>query len=62
MANAGRFEAAMREWLTKRIAQLSADILDGRVTVENYREKRAERAAFLEALGALPDISRKVYE
>lgn len=60
MATARKLEEAVTQWLLKEIGAKGAEILDGQVTVETYKERRAYRQALKDVLGKLPDIAKKV--
>lgn len=62
MSTARKMEAAVTQWLQKQISDKGAEILDGQVTAETYKERRAYRQALKDVLGALPNIAKKVEE
>lgn len=57
--SAARLEQAVARWLQKQIGDKGAEILDGRVTAEQFNEARAYRRALKDVLAALPDIAKK---
>jgi hypothetical protein len=59
MTTPARIEAAVARWLQGRIGDKGAEILDGRVTAEQFNEARAYRRALKDVLAALPDIVKK---
>jgi len=62
VASAAKMQQAVEQWLAEQIAIRAADILDGGVTPENYKERRAYRQALKDVMGALPKIAKKVEE
>lgn len=57
--SAARLEKLTRDWLTKEIARLGQDILEGGVTPDSYEIRKAERRAYMTMLAKLPALVKQ---
>jgi hypothetical protein len=58
--NAYRVVEAIQKFLKDEADKQAADILGGQVSKDTYEVRKARRLAYVEVLGALPGIIKKV--